>query len=159
MKRKTVIAIVAVLAVLIVLSASQLQAQGTLTLEGLAERFQLLTSDQDQLKKRLAALETAVASANVLAGIPIQEEETLHPLQFRRVRIPTDDRTNRNHYDVSQQVTFRALDARVFQCLEMFSQRSCLEVRHEFPPSFRLMNSLSYQTVLKRSHNHFLTPI
>ena len=55
MKRKTVIAIVAVLAVLIVLSASQLQAQGTLTLESLAERFQLLTSDQDQLKERLAS--------------------------------------------------------------------------------------------------------
>ena len=50
MKRKTGIGTALVLAVLIVLSASQLQAQGTVTLEALAERFQLLTSDQDQLK-------------------------------------------------------------------------------------------------------------
>ena len=79
MKRKTGVGIVSVLVVLIIVSASQLQAQGTLTLEGLAERFQLLTSDQDQLREHLAALEATVEAANVLAGIPIQEEHRCTP--------------------------------------------------------------------------------
>ncbi|MDE0464610.1 MAG: excalibur calcium-binding domain-containing protein [Caldilineaceae bacterium] len=79
MNRKTGVGIVLVLVVLIILTASQLQAQGTLTLEGLAERFQLLTSDQDQLRERLAALEATAEAANVLAGITIREEHRCTP--------------------------------------------------------------------------------
>ena len=79
MKRKTGVGIVSVLVALIILSASQLQAQGTLTLEALAERFQLLTSDQDQLRDRPAALEATVAANNLLAGIPIREEHRCTP--------------------------------------------------------------------------------
>ena len=79
MKRKTGVGLASALVVLIIVGAAQLQAQGTFTLEDLAERFQLLTSNQDQLKERLAALETVVASANPLAGIPIQEEDRCTP--------------------------------------------------------------------------------
>lgn len=75
MKRKTSFIIASVLVVLFVFGASQLQAQGTISLGDLLERFQLLSSDQDQFKERLAALEAAVASANVLAGIPIGKLE------------------------------------------------------------------------------------
>ena len=74
MKRLTGVVMAGTLLALIVLNASRLQAQGTNTLEDLIEKFQLLTSDQGELAERLAAMETAVASANVLAGIPIQDE-------------------------------------------------------------------------------------
>ena len=79
MKRKMGVVLVSVLVVLFIIGASQLQAQGTLTLEGLAERFQLLTSDQDQLREHLTALEATVEAANVLADIPIQEEDCCTP--------------------------------------------------------------------------------
>ena len=79
MKRKLSVVIVAVLVTVIGLGVSRLQAQGTLTLEDLAERFQTLTADQGQLRERLAALEAAAASTNWLAGIPIQEEDRCTP--------------------------------------------------------------------------------
>ena len=79
MKRLTGVVMAGTLLALIVLNASRLQAQGTNTLEDLIEKFQLLTSDQGELAERLAAMETAVASANVLAGIPIQDENRCTP--------------------------------------------------------------------------------
>ena len=88
MKRRTGIGIVLVLVVLIILSASQLQAQGTLTLENLAERFQLLISDQDQLRERLAALEDTVEAANVLTGIPIRDEHRCTPYKSSSYSYP-----------------------------------------------------------------------
>ena len=88
MKRKTGIGLVLVLVVMIILSASQLQAQGTLTLEALAERFQLLTSDQDQLRERLAALEATVAANNLLTGIPIREEHRCTPYRASSYSYP-----------------------------------------------------------------------
>ncbi len=74
MKRKIGVGIAVVLAIVVVLGASQLRAQGVLTLEGLAEKFNLLTADQEQLTARVAALEATAASANWLAGIPIRAE-------------------------------------------------------------------------------------
>ena len=88
MKRKTGIGIALVLAVLLILSASQLQAQGTLTLEALAERFQLLTSDQDQLRERLVALEATVAANDLLVGIPIREEHRCTPYSSSNYSYP-----------------------------------------------------------------------
>ena len=79
MKRLTGVVMAGTLLALIVLNASRLQAQGTNTLADLVEKFQLLTSDQGELAERLAAMETAVASANVLAGIPIQDENRCTP--------------------------------------------------------------------------------
>ncbi len=74
MKRKIGVGIAVVLVIVVVLGASQLRAQGVLTLEGLAEKLNLLTTDQEQLTARVAALEAAAASANWLAGIPIRAE-------------------------------------------------------------------------------------
>ena len=79
MKRLTGVVMAGTLLALIILNASRLQAQGTNTLEDLIEKFQLLTSDQGELAERLAAMETAVASANVLAGIPVQDENRCTP--------------------------------------------------------------------------------
>ena len=79
MKRKLSVVFAAVLVTVIVLGVARLQAQGVLTLEDLAERLNLLTADQDELKERLAALEAAAAATNWLAGIPIQAENRCTP--------------------------------------------------------------------------------
>lgn len=88
MKRKIGVGIAVVLAVVVVLGASQLRAQGVLTLEGLAEKFNLLTADQEQLTARVAALEAAAASANWLAGIPIRAENRCTPYESDDYRYP-----------------------------------------------------------------------
>lgn len=63
MKGKISVGIAVVLTIVVVLGASRLRAQGVLTLEGLAEKLNLLTADQEQLTERVAALEAAAASA------------------------------------------------------------------------------------------------
>ena len=88
MKRKIGVGIAVVLAIVVVLGASQLRAQGVLTLEGLAEKFNLLTADQEQLTARVAALEAAAASANWLAGIPIRAENRCTPYESDDYRYP-----------------------------------------------------------------------
>ncbi|MCY4409824.1 MAG: hypothetical protein OXC27_05140, partial [Caldilineaceae bacterium] len=88
MKRKIGVGIAVVLAVVVVLGASQLRAQGVLTLEGLAEKLNLLTTDQEQLTARVAALEAAAASANWLAGIPIRAENRCTPYESDDYRYP-----------------------------------------------------------------------
>ena len=88
MKRKIGVGIAVVLAVVVVLGTSQLRAQGVLTLEGLAEKFNLLTADQEQLTARVAALEAAAASANWLAGIPIRAENRCTPYESDDYRYP-----------------------------------------------------------------------
>ncbi len=88
MKRKIGVGIAVVLAVVVVLGASQLRAQGVLTLEGLAEKFNLLTADQEQLTARVAALEAAAVSANWLAGIPIRAENRCTPYESDDYRYP-----------------------------------------------------------------------
>ena len=88
MKRKIGVGIAVVLAVVVVLGASQLRAQGVLTLEGLAEKFNLLTADQEQLTARVAALEAAAASANWLAGISIRAENRCTPYESDDYRYP-----------------------------------------------------------------------
>lgn len=88
MKRKIGVGIAVVLAVVVVLGASQLRAQGVLTLEGLAEKLNLLTTDQEQLTARVAALEAAAVSANWLAGIPIRAENRCTPYESDDYRYP-----------------------------------------------------------------------
>ncbi len=88
MKVKIGVGIAVVLAVVVVLGTSQLRAQGVLTLEGLAEKFNLLTADQEQLTARVAALEAAAASANWLAGIPIRAENRCTPYESDDYRYP-----------------------------------------------------------------------
>ncbi len=88
MKVKIGVGIAVVLAIMVVLGTSQLRAQGVLTLEGLAERFNLLTADQEQLTARVAALEAAAASANWLAGIPIRAENRCTPYESDDYRYP-----------------------------------------------------------------------
>ena len=88
MKRKTGIGIMSGLVVLIIIGASQLQAQGTLTLEGLAERFELMTAGQDGLREQLTALEATVEAANVLAGIQIREEDRCAPYKASAYSYP-----------------------------------------------------------------------
>ena len=63
MKGRISVGIAVVLAIVVVLGASRLRAQGVLTLEGLAEKLNLLTADQEQLMERMVALEAAAASA------------------------------------------------------------------------------------------------
>ena len=88
MKRKIGVGIAVVLAIVVVLGASQLRAQGVLTLEGLTEKLNLLTTDQEQLTARVAALEAAAASANWLAGIPIRAENRCTPYESDDYRYP-----------------------------------------------------------------------
>ena len=86
MKRKA--GVVLVVVVLIVVGAAQLRAQGTLTLEGLAERFELMTAGQDALREQLTALEATVEAANVLAGVSIREENRCSPYKASAYNYP-----------------------------------------------------------------------
>jgi len=88
MRRKMTVVFVAAFVIAIVLGASRLQAQGALTLEGLAERINLLITGQDELTQRLAALEAAAAARNWLAGIPIQPENRCAPYESDDYRYP-----------------------------------------------------------------------
>lgn len=88
MKGKISVGIAVGLTIAVVLGASQLRAQGVLTLEGLAEMLTLLTADQEQLTARVAALEAAAASANWLAGIPIRAENRCTPYESDDYRYP-----------------------------------------------------------------------
>ena len=88
MKGRISVGIAVVLTIMVVLGASQLRAQGVLTLEGLAEKLNLLTVDQEQLTQRVAALEGAAASSNWLAGIPILEENRCTQYESDDYRYP-----------------------------------------------------------------------
>ena len=87
MRRLATITILAALTVAL-LGAHQLQAQGTLTLENMAERINLLIAGQDELTERLAALEAAAAARSWLAGIPILPENRCTPYESDDYRYP-----------------------------------------------------------------------
>ena len=88
MKRKTAIIIAAAFVIALLLTAPRLHAQGTLTLEDLANRINRLFTAQDDLTQRLAALEAASATQNWLAGIPIQPENRCTPYDSDDYRYP-----------------------------------------------------------------------
>ena len=88
MKRKTAIIIAAAFVIALLLTAPRLHAQGTLTLEDLANRINRLFTAQDDLTQRLAALEAAAATQNWLAGIPIQPENRCTPYDSDDYRYP-----------------------------------------------------------------------
>ncbi|MDE0080494.1 MAG: excalibur calcium-binding domain-containing protein [Caldilineaceae bacterium] len=88
MKRKTAIIIAAAFVIALLLTAPRLHAQGTLTLEDLANRINRLFTAQDDLTQRLAALEAASATQNWLAGIPIQPENRCTPYNSDDYRYP-----------------------------------------------------------------------
>ena len=88
MKRKLTIIILTALTVALLLTAPRLHAQGTLTLEDLAQRINRLFTAQDDLTQRLAALEAASAAQNWLAGIPIQPENRCTPYDADDYRYP-----------------------------------------------------------------------
>ena len=87
MRRLATITILVALTVAL-LGAHQLQAQGTLTLENMAELINLLITGQDELTERLAALEAAAAARSWLAGIPILPENRCTPYESDDYRYP-----------------------------------------------------------------------
>lgn len=88
MKRKTTLTVITALTLTLLLTDPRLYAQGTLTLEDLAQRINRLFTAQDDLTQRLAALEAASATRNWLAGIPIQPENRCTPYNSDDYRYP-----------------------------------------------------------------------
>ena len=88
MNRQITLTIITALTITLLLTAPRLHAQGTLTLENLAQRINRLFTAQDDLAQRLAALEAASATQNWLAGIPIQPENRCTPYNSDDYRYP-----------------------------------------------------------------------
>ena len=96
MKRSAGAGLVLAFVILIIFGASQLRAQDEeSTFEQLVTEFRALLrlveplpSAQQAQETRITALETAVASANLLAGIPIEDEDRCTPYSADNYRYP-----------------------------------------------------------------------